>query len=161
MLANIEEARRAEARDDNKTALSLMQRANDHEGKMEMYALEATTGLGFKKADLTGRLAATQMELSARERLGRAPSADIQLVERIMQEKKIPFTEALALARNIAQEPKTRQQLMEDWAKDIRLQQKYKTAKEYADAQLGVGGGLSTAGINLGQWGEPQVVGGR
>lgn len=160
MLASIEEARRAEARDDNKTALALMQRANDAESKMEAFALDATTTLGFKKADLTGRLYGTQMEIGARERLGRLPSADVQLIERIAQEKKIPFSQAFEYVRNTSQDPRTRQQLMKDWSESLILQQKYKTAKEYADAQMGTGGGLSGAGIDLSQWGNVQKVGG-
>lgn len=161
MLANIEEARRAEARDDNKTALAAMQRANDNESRMEMFALEAGTSLGLKKADLTGRLYGTQMEIGARERIARMPSADMQLVERIAQEKNIPFSQAFEYVRGAMQAPRTRESLMKEWSESLILQQRYKTAKDYADAQMNVGGGLSSTGINLGQWGEPQVVGGR
>jgi len=84
MQADIEQARRAEARDDNKTALTLMQRANDREDRIENLTIEAGTKLGLDKASVIGRLYGTQMETESRERVGRmqvnAPPAQLQLL---------------------------------------------------------------------------------
>lgn len=117
MLANIEEARRAEARDDNKTALSLLQRANDNENKMEMFALDATTTLGFKKADLTGRLYGSQMEQEGAMARVRAQDP-LALYRALDPTGKGNIAKGFEAAQTAKREPMTKQALFLEYMKN-------------------------------------------
>lgn len=72
MQADIEQARRAEERDDSKTALSLFMRANDRMAKVEDHMADAGLKLGLSKADIAAKMEITGMELGSRERIAGA-----------------------------------------------------------------------------------------
>ena len=84
----------------------------------------------------------TRMQVDAANR----PSAEIQAVERIMKEKNLPFTEALAQYNTTKSEPATLQKLRADWldpAKNMMIMQQYPNVKTFDDYLLvmGAGGG--------------------
>lgn len=117
MMSNIEEARRAEARDDNKTAMALLQRANDNESKMEAFALDATTSLGFKKADLTGRLYGTQMEQEGAMARTRAQDP-LALYRALDPTGKGNIAKGFEAAQTAKREPMTKQALFLEYMKN-------------------------------------------
>jgi hypothetical protein len=74
------------------------------------------------------------------------PGAEMQAVERIMAEKKIPFTEALALYKNTQREGVSEEKLRDDWldqAKRLQIEQDYPNVKTFEDYKtvMGMGGG--------------------
>lgn len=145
MLANIEEARRAEARDDNKTALSLLQRANDNENKMEMFALDATTTLGFKKADLTGRLYGSQMEQEGAMARVRAQDP-LALYRALDPTGKGNIAKGFEAAQVAKREPVTESALRQDWAKSPVLQMQYPNVDDFIRMMMTKGPTGSSSG---------------
>ena len=71
------------------------------------------------------------------------PGAEIQAVERIMAEKKIPFTEALALYNSNRREPQTAEMLLKAWTGNVLLQQQYPNPQDYVKMMSGSAGGAS------------------
>lgn len=82
-FASIEEARRAEARDDTKAMLAAEQRYSDSVAAARKYAVQGSMELGVKSAEMAGKAfdssmtqygatQRTQMELGSREREGAA-----------------------------------------------------------------------------------------
>jgi len=111
-FASIEEARRAEARDDAKTMLAAENRASDAMAAARRFAVQGSMELGVKSAEMAGKAfdsamtqygadRRTQMELGSREREGAAGRstqlqiANIQAAARSDPQSK----EALAVAR--------------------------------------------------------------
>jgi len=74
------------------------------------------------------------------------PGAEMQAVERIMKEKNIPFTEALAIYNNTRREGVSEEKLRGDWldqAKRLQIAQDYPNVKTFEDYKtvMGMGGG--------------------
>ena len=74
------------------------------------------------------------------------PGAEMQAVERIMKEKNIPFTEALAIYNNTKREGVSEEKLRGDWldqAKRLQIAQDYPNVKTFEDYKtvMGMGGG--------------------
>lgn len=69
--------------------------------------------------------------------------AEIQVVERIMAEKKIPFSEALAFLSSTKREPQSLEKYKSEWAKDAYLQTKYPNVNDYITMMTGSAGGAS------------------
>jgi len=72
--------------------------------------------------------------------------AEIQMVERIMAEKKIPFTEALNYLTTAKREPVSEEKLRGEWldpAKNMMIMQQYPNVKTFEDYKtvMGMGGG--------------------
>lgn len=146
MLSDIDRARRAEARDDNKTALSLLQRANDSEAKLEGHMVDFGANLGLKKAGVYGELYGKQMDISARAAAARLPAAEVQLVERVAKERNIPFFEAYQLVTSARAEPRSDAQLRQRYADSAVLRMQYPTVDQYLNAMRSQGtiGGQAT-----------------
>ncbi len=81
----------------------------------------------------------TRMQVAAANR----PGAEMQAVERIMAEKKIPFTEALAIYKATQREPQTSETLLKAWSGNILLQQQYPNPQDYIKMMVGSTGGAS------------------
>jgi hypothetical protein len=142
-FASIEEARRAEARDDAKAMLAAEQRASDAFAASRKFAIQGSIDLGVKRADIAGKAydsamaqyGATQrtgMEIDARAAEGAAnrkvqreidrTPTEVRLMEWLRDpENRKLFSEV----QGIKQAPKTRQELMEQWSKNFMLQQKF------------------------------------
>lgn len=71
------------------------------------------------------------------------PGAEMQAVERIMKEKNIPFTEALALYNSNRREPQTAEMLLKAWTGNVLLQQQYPNPQDYVKMMAGSAGGAS------------------
>ena len=71
------------------------------------------------------------------------PGAEMQAVERIMAERKIPFTEALAVYKATQREPQTSETLLKAWSGNMLLQQQYPNPQDYIKMMAGSTGGAS------------------
>ena len=83
--------------------------------------------VGIAQLEQQGATARTNAQVAAANRT----PADIQMVERIMAERKIPFTEALALYQGTKQEPRTNESLLKAWAANPALQLQYPNPQDY------------------------------
>ena len=133
MQADIEQARRAEARDDNKTALTLMQRANDREDRIENLTIEAGTKLGLDKASVIGRLYGTQMETESRERTARA--SDPLALFRALSVPG-PIREGYEFAQRAKAEPVDERTYRKEWASSPVLQMNYPNVDDYVKMMM-------------------------
>jgi hypothetical protein len=88
------------------------------------------------------------------------PGAEMQAVERIMAERKIPFTEALSVYKSTQREPVSMEKLRGDWldmTKRMQIQADYPNIKTFEDyltvfgggAGGGLGGGAGAGGDGL------------
>jgi hypothetical protein len=71
------------------------------------------------------------------------PGAEMQAVERIMAERKIPFTEALSVYKATQREPQTSETLLKAWSGNMLLQQQYPNPQDYIKMMAGSTGGAS------------------
>ena len=142
-FASIEEARRAEARDDAKAQLAAEQRASDAFSASRKLAVQGSIELGVKSADIAGKAydsamtqygatQRTQMDIASREREGAANRGVQREIDRTPTEVRLmewlrnPENRKLfSEVQGIKQAPKTRQELMEQWSKNFMLQQKF------------------------------------
>lgn len=120
---------------------------------MQMYNVNRETAL--KMVDNKVRIASTvyeQQQANARTAAQIAASnrtpAEIQMVERVMKEKNIPFTEALALLSSSKREGVSEEKLRGEWldsAKRLQIAQDYPNVKTFEDYKtvMGMGGGGS------------------
>ena len=95
----------------------------------------------------------TDKEIASRERVSKAQIAaanrtpgEIQMIERVMKEKNIPFTEALSYISGAKREGITEEKLRGEWldsAKRMQIAQDYPNVKTFEDYKtvMGVGGG--------------------
>lgn len=159
-MADIEQARRAEARGDVDAALSLREKSQDRMDKFndrKAAGLAAITGSEISAA--ASKYAADSSAATARATANRTP-AEIQVVERIMAEKKIPFSEALAFLSSTKREPQSVEKLRNDWldtAKRVQIAQDYPNVKTFEDyltvmnaGGTGGGGGFKVVGTRPG-----------
>jgi hypothetical protein len=104
------------------------------------------TDIYSKTVDLT-KTVYEQGEATKRARMQVAatnrPGAEMQAVERIMAEKKIPFTEALAVYKATQREPQTAETLLKAWSGNMLLQQQYPNPQDYIKMMAGSTGGAS------------------
>jgi hypothetical protein len=104
------------------------------------------TDIYSKTVDLT-KTVYEQGEATKRARMQVAatnrPGAEMQAVERIMAEKKIPFTEALAVYKATQREPQTSETLLKAWSGNMLLQQQYPNPQDYIKMMAGSTGGAS------------------
>ena len=90
------------------------------------------------------------------------PGAEMQAVERIMAEKKIPFTEALSIYNNTRRAPVSMEKLRSDWldmAKKAQIQADYPNIKTFEDYVTVFGGGAGLGGGEAGASSDFKVVG--
>jgi len=83
-MADIEQARRAEARADTESQLKFEERAAEHLGNARKYGVEAFTSLGIKNADMARQIYTTEVEQKGAMERARmqvnAPPAQLQLL---------------------------------------------------------------------------------
>lgn len=156
-MADIEQARRAEDREDYKTKAAFEDRAAGRLVDAKQFGIKALVEAGVSDnktaASLYERMLA---EAGATERTraqvaaaNRTP-AEMQIIERIMAEKKIPFSEALAFVSGTKREPMSMDALRKMWATDPTIRLQYPKFDDFAKLLLpsaAVGGGpkLSSA----------------
>lgn len=116
--AELDRAADARARGDVKTALELEQSAQKRALELEKLNIDRAQ-LGI-----------------ARAQLNRTP-AEIQLVERVAAEQKVPFFEAYRMVYGAKQEPKSRDAAMKEWSANYILQKKYPTFDSYYNSISG------------------------
>ena len=136
-MADIAQARRAEERGDVDAAYAMQDRA---QGRMDNY----NKGLMSAYASLTGQemgsratIQAAQIHANATSAAANRPSADMQLIERVMAEKKIPFTQALQEVMGMKREPQSLEKYKAEWARDPYLQTKYPNVEDYLKMMQG------------------------
>lgn len=103
-----------------------------------------------KKADIQSRERISKDQIAA---ANRTPEG-IQTVERIMAEKKIPFSEALAYVQGVKREPMSVEKLRGDWldaAKRVQIAQDYPNVKTFDDylAVMNAGGAGGAGGFKV------------
>ena len=162
MQADIEDARRAEERDDRKTALILMQRANDRQDKLDEHIADAGMKLGLSRAEVTARLYGTQMETTSRERV--SSMHDPLALYRALGQGNIE--KGYRAAQEVKGEPSMIRQLALEAVKNPMQFKLMETQNPRLHAQImaeinKLGGGAAGLGLDLSQWGEPQKAGGR
>jgi hypothetical protein len=162
MLADIEQARRAEARDDHKTAMEYLRRRNEREERADGFFLEASAKLGFSKADAATRLYGTQMETESRERT--ASRSDPLALFKALGDGDVK--KGYQAAQEMKGEPgMIRQLAMEAVKNPAQLKVLESTNPQLYNQIMAeinkLGGGAAGAGLDLSQWGSPQQVGGR
>lgn len=163
----IEEFRRNEANMTAKERRQFKSAINRTETEIEKLGLSAAEKMyGYKRedaktvftADTQERL--TDKEIKSKEGIARAQlaataaaanrtPAEIQMVERIMKEKNIPFSEALASLTATKREPVSQEKLRGDWldmAKRMQIQADYPNIKTFEDYVTVFGGGTGSAG---------------
>jgi hypothetical protein len=111
-LANIQEARRLEAKGDTKEALDRMERADEQQTASERYFLSAEQDLGLKRGQLAAGFFAKERETEAADRRQRLDFAHREYMQKI----DIGSREALAkadagLRRELAELPGPEQRL--------------------------------------------------
>jgi hypothetical protein len=122
----------------DKNLTTLLGLAADNLKTDKTLAAEATkTDKQIKSAEGIARLQASTAN---------RPGQEMQAVERIMKEKNIPFTEALALYGNSKREGVSEEKLRADWldpTKRMQLSQDYPNVKTFEDYKtvMGMGGG--------------------
>lgn len=93
MLADIEQARRAEARDDRKTLVTLQSRIDERKDKIRDNVFSAGLNLGLKKADLASGFEKARLEQEgadrrARMQLGQEP-AELRTLRALQADPKL------------------------------------------------------------------------
>lgn len=152
-MADIEQARRAEARGDADTAIKATERSEDRMDKFNGYAMQGIAALRGQEMQERGANARNAASIAA---ANRTPEG-IQTVERIMAEKKIPFSEALAYVQGVKREPMSVEKLRADWLDTAKRQQiamDYPNVKTFDDymtvmnaSGAGGGGGFKVVGV--------------
>ena len=150
-----------DVRDAKKEARSLERQAealfySGAKDDLNMTDKQLTTLLGLAADNLSTdkKLAAdaarTDKQIKSAEGIARLqaktanrPGAEMQAVDRIMKEKKVPFTEALAIYNNTRRAPQTAEMLLKEWSGDLLLQQQYPNPKDYIKMMGGSTSGAS------------------
>lgn len=128
---------------------ALMQRDNiNRETALKM--VDGQIKIGISQLEQQGQTARTNATISA---ANRTPEG-IQTVERIMAEKKIPFSEALAYVQGVKREPMSVEKLRGDWldtAKRVQIAQDYPNVKTFDDylAVMNAGGAGGAGGFKV------------
>lgn len=168
--ADIEQARRAEQRGDNETALKLMQRQNDRVDRLSEHMVDLGVKTGQSKAEIASKVDLLRTELSSRERIANAQIKahdPLQLYRELDPEGKGNVARGYEAAVKAKTEGATIRGLALEMVKNpAELKMLQQTNPQlYAAvmaevAKLGGSGGAG-AGVDLSQWGAPQQVGGR
>ncbi len=164
MLADIEQARRAEARDDHKTAMEHLRRRNEREERADMFYLEAGTKLGFSRADAATKLYTEKMQQEGA--MARTRMQDPLALARALGRGDPEIVAGYKAMQDMKGEPSLIRQLALEAVKNpasltvLEKQNPGLYAQVMAEINK-LGGGAAGAGIDLSQWGSPQQVGGR
>lgn len=138
-MADIEQARRAEARGDVDTALSLREKGQDRMDKFndrKAAGLAAITGSEISAA--ASKYAADSSAASARLAANRTP-AELQLIERYGNDPK--FAAAYDKFAQAKRDPQTAETLMKAWSGNVLLQQQYPNPQDYIKMMSGSSSG--------------------
>jgi hypothetical protein len=111
----------------------------------------------LKRLELRTRIGIAQLQeqgQNVRAAAANRPGAEIQAVERLMKEKDIPFSEALALYKNTQRESVSQEKLRGDWldpAKRLQIAQDYPNVKTFDDYMtvMGAGTGGGAGGFRV------------
>lgn len=128
---------------------ALMQRDNvNRETALKM--VDNQIKIGISQLEQQGQTARTNATISA---ANRTPEG-IQMVERIMKEKNIPFSEAYAFVQGTKREPMSVEKLRADWldtAKRVQIAQDYPNVKTFDDYMtvMNAGGGGGGSGFKV------------
>jgi len=137
-----------------KRAIDGIRTAADSSAKAAGDMFKAAVQVGVAGMEIQGRKdVAGMQERGASERAARTP-AEIQMVERIMAEKKLPFSEALNYLTAAKREPVSQEKLRADWldpTKRMQIAQDYPNVKTFDDYALvmGAGTGGGAGGFKL------------
>jgi hypothetical protein len=85
-----------------------------------------------------------QQQINAQVASANRPSSEMQLIERVMAEKKIPFSEAMALVAGTKRAPIDTEKLRGEWLdpmKRAQINADYPNVKTFEDYALVMGGG--------------------
>lgn len=140
-MADIEQARRAEARGDVDAALALREKSQDRMDKFndrKAAGLAAITGSEISAA--ASKYAADSSAATARATANRTP-AEIQLIERYGSDPK--FASAYDKFAQSKRDPQTAETLMKAWSSNMLLQQQYPNPQDYIKMMSGSAGGAS------------------
>ena len=94
----------------------------------------------------------TDKKIASDERIARMQNrtpAEIQMIERIMKERNIPFTEAYNYLTTAKREPMSQEKLRADWldpAKRMQISEDYPNIKTFEDYMTVFGGGMGGGG---------------
>lgn len=146
-VADIEQARRAEARGDVDTALSLREKSQDRMDKFndrKAAGLAAITGSEISAA--ASKYAADTSAAASRAAANRTP-AELQLIERYGSDPK--FAAAYDKFAQAKREPQTQETLMKAWSSNMLLQQQYPNPQDYIKMMAGSSGGAGTGGFKV------------
>jgi len=116
----------------------------------------AEKDLGYRREDMKTLFSglvtdmASQRSAAATAAAANRTPAEIQLIERIAKERKIPFAQAYQEVASMKREPMSVENLRKDWldpAKRMQIAQDYPNVKTFEDyaTVMGVGGGGSSA----------------
>lgn len=138
-MADIEQARRAEARGDVDTALSLREKSQDRMDKFndrKAAGLAAITGSEISAA--ASKYSADTSAAATREAAKRTP-AELQLIERYGSDPK--FAAAYDKFAQAKRDPQTAETLMKAWSGNVLLQQQYPNPQDYIKMMSGSSSG--------------------
>lgn len=166
LQADIEQARRAEERDDSKTALSLFMRANDRMARIDDHMADAGLKLGLSKAEIAAKMEATSMELGSRERIANAQirASDPLALFRTLGDGDVK--KGYDYAQTAKAEPSLTRQLAVEAVKNptsltlLKQQNPELYNAVIAEVRKISGGSGGAPGLDLSQWGSVQKVGG-
>lgn len=107
----------------------------------------AEKDLGYRREDMKTLFSglvtdmASQRSAAATAAAASRPPAEIQLIERIAAEKKIPFSQAYQEVVSTKREPQTQEALMKAWTNNAAIQLQYPNPQDYIRMMQGFGTG--------------------
>lgn len=148
-MADIEQARRAEARDDTKLKLEFEEKADTRLANARKYGVEGLMGIGVKNADIASKIYTTQIEQAGameRTRVQTAAHDPLALYRALDPTGKGNIAKGYEFAQTTKGEPLTRQKLFLEYMKNpLNDPAKFGEYVQQYERQFGPLGGSSGA----------------
>lgn len=141
-IADIEQARRAEARADTQEQLKFEERADDKLSNARKFGIEALMNAGVKTADMARQIYTTQVEQQGATE--RARMQDPLALFKALGKGDV--SEGYRVAQQEKREPMTEGSLRQEWAKSPILQMNYPNIDDFIKMMLPKG---QTAGTSV------------
>jgi hypothetical protein len=146
-MADIEQARRAEARGDVDAAIGLREKSQE---RMDKYNDRKAAGLaaitGSEISAAASKYSADTSAAASRAAANRTP-AELQLIERYGSDPK--FAAAYDKFAQAKREPQTQETLMKAWSSNMLLQQQYPNPQDYIKMMAGSSADAGTGGFKV------------
>lgn len=140
-MAEVEQARRAEARGDVDTALSLREKSQDRMEKFQDRKAAGLAAITGSQISAAATIQGAQIHAGATAAAANRTPAELQLIERYGNDPK--FAAAYDKFAQAKRDPQTAETLMKAWSSNMMLQQQYPNPQDYIKMMSGSAGGAS------------------